>query len=254
MAGKVYFIGAGPGDPELITVKGRRLLGEADIVVYTDSLVSSAMLAWTRPGAQVYGSATMTLEQVMAVLVGGARAGKTVVRLHTGDPALFGAIQEQFVVLNAAGIVYEVVPGVTAAFGAAAALGAELTLPEVSQTVILSRIEGRTPVPEGENLRALAAHRATLVLYLSVAQIGRVVAELVAGGYSADTPVAVVQRATWPDQRIVRGTLENIAPLTEAEGIRNHALIMVGQVFSGAVPHRSKLYDGTFAHMFREAE
>lgn len=259
MVGKVYFIGAGPGDPELVTVKGMRLLQQADVIVYTDSLVSPELLRWARPDAEIFGSAGLTLEEIMAVLVTGAREGKTVVRMHTGDPAIFGAVLEQLVVLNREGIPYEIVPGISSVFAAAAALGAELTVPELAQTVILTRMEGRTPMPEGEKLRDLAAHRATLVLYLSAALIGRVVDELLAGGYPAGTPAAIVQRASWPDQRIVRGTLADIAEKTRAAGIRLHALIMVGQVFDPSLPvtgdqYRSRLYDRTFSHRYRRAD
>jgi len=259
VGGKVYFIGAGPGDPELVTVKGMRLLQQADVIVYTDSLVSPELLRWARPDAEVFGSAGLTLEEIMAVLVTGAREGKTVVRMHTGDPAIYGAVLEQLVVLNREGIPYEIVPGISSVFAAAAALGAELTVPELAQTVILTRMEGRTPMPEGEKLRDLAAHRATLVLYLSAALIGRVVDELLAGGYPAGTPAAIVQRASWPDQKIVRGTLADIAEKTRAAGVRLHALIMVGQVFDPSLSvtgeqYRSRLYDRDFSHRYRRAD
>lgn len=259
MAGKVYFIGAGPGDPELITVKGQRILREADIILYTDSLVSARLMEWARPDAEIFGSAGLTLEEIMAVLVEGAREGKIVARIHTGDPSVYGAVLEQYVVLNREGIPYEIIPGVSSVFGAAAALGAELTVPELAQTIILSRMEGRTPVPEHEKLRGLAAHQTTLVLYLSVAMISKVVDELVAGGYPPETPVAVVQRATWPDQRILRGSLADIAEKARAAGIRMHALIMVGKVFDPELAvkgeqYKSKLYDKEFTHMYRRAD
>ncbi len=254
--GKVYFIGAGPGDPELITVKGRRLLETADVIVYADSLVSQAMLRWARPGAEIHGSARLTLEEILAILVTSARQGKVVARVHTGDPSVYGAIFEQMAALNREGIPYEVVPGVSSVFAAAAALGAELTVPGLAQTVILTRLEGRTPMPAGEKLRGLAAHGATLVLYLSVGMIGRVAVELAAGGYGPATPVAVVQKASWPDEKVVRGTLGDIADKVGATGIDRHALILVGPVFDpdltrpggGAGSHRSRLYDPAFAH------
>lgn len=257
--GKVYFIGAGPGDPELITVKGQRILREADVILYTDSLVSSDLMRFARSDAEIYGSAGLTLEEILAVMVENAREGKVVARVHTGDPAIYGAVLEQFVLLNREGIPYEIVPGVSSVFGAAAALGVELTVPELAQTVILSRAAGRTPVPEGEELRSLAAHRATLVLYLSVAQIGKVAAELMAGGYPPETPVAVVQRATWPDQQIVRGRLNDITQQVQAAGIRMHALILVGQVLDPELArsgeqYRSRLYDKEFTHMYRRAD
>lgn len=257
--GKVYFIGAGPGDPELITLRGQRILGAADVIVYTDSLVSPDLLRWANPGARVCGSAGLTLEEIMAVLVESARAGQVVARVHTGDPSVYGAVLEQVVILNREGIPYEIVPGVSSVFAAAAALGAELTVPELAQTVILTRMEGRTPVPPGEKLRDLAAHRTTLVLYLSVTLIGEVVRELLAGGYPPETPAAVVQRASWPDQQIVRGTLADIAARTRAARINSHALILVGAVFDPALPtrgegYRSRLYDKDFTHRFRSAE
>lgn len=259
MKGKVYIIGAGPGDPELITVKGQRILSEADTILYTDSLVSADLMRWAKPGAEVFGSAGLNLEEIMAVLVESAREGKIVARVHTGDPSVYGAVLEQLAILKREGIPFEVVPGVSSVFGAAAALGAELTVPELSQTIILSRMEGRTPVPEHEKLRGLAAHRATLVLYLSVGMISKVVAELLEGGYTPETPAAVVQRATWPDQKIVRGTLADIAEKTKESGIRMHALIMVGGVFDPGLidetdKYKSKLYDKDFTHMYRRAD
>ncbi len=258
MAGKVYFVGAGPGDPELITVKGQRLLGAADLVVWTDSLVSPELLQWVRADARVLGSSAMDLNAIMAELIPAAQAGQTVVRLHTGDPAMYGAILEQMVRLNAAGVSYEVVPGVSSVFAAAAALGAELTVPELAQTVILTRLEGRTPVPELEQLRLLAAHRTTLVLYLSAGMMQRVAAELQVGGYPPDTPVAVVRRASWPDQQVLRGTLADIAATAAAAGIRNHALILVGPALDPTLPTagppgNSRLYDRDFAHGRRRA-
>lgn len=257
--GKVYIIGAGPGDPELITVKGQRILRAADVILFTDSLVNKAMMEWARPDAEIFGSAGLTLEEITAVLVGGALEGKIVARVHTGDPAVYGAVLEQMVTLGREGIPYEIIPGVSSVFGAAAALGSMLTVPDLAQTVILTRMAGRTPVPELENLRTLAAHRTTMVLYLSVAGIQKVVGELIAGGYPAQTPAAVVQRATWPDQKVVRGTLADIAEKTRAAGVRLHALIMVGQVFDPNLPihgeqYQSRLYDKNFTHMFRRAD
>jgi precorrin-4/cobalt-precorrin-4 C11-methyltransferase len=257
--GKVYIIGAGPGDPELITVKGQRILQSADVVLFTDSLVNKELMALARPDAEVFGSAGLTLEEITAVLVEGALEGKIVARVHTGDPAVYGAVLEQMVTLNRMGIPYEIIPGVSSVFGAAAALGAMLTVPDLAQTVILTRMEGRTPVPALENLRSLAAHRTTMVLYLSVTGIKRVVGELIEGGYTPETPAAVVQRATWSNQKIVRGTLADIAEKTHEAGIRLHALIMVGQVFDPSLPtdgeqYKSLLYDKDFTHMFRRAD
>lgn len=250
----VHFVGAGPGDPELITIKGANLLREAGVVVYAGSLVNPELLTRYCPTAEAYDSAAMTMEEVIGVMAGGIAAGRQVVRLHTGDPALYGAIQEQMVALDALGIGYAVVPGVTSAAAAAAALRQELTLPEVSQTVILTRLAGKTPVPERERLAEIARIGATVAIYLSVGMIQRVVAQLLEGAYTPETPVAVVYRASWPDQRIVEGTLADIAGKVAEAGIDRQALIMVGEVF-GVRRHglkaRSLLYDGTFTHGYR---
>lgn len=253
---EVVFVGAGAGDPDLITVKGLKALQRADVVVYAGSLVNPELLRELKAGAQAHDSAPLTLEEVLALLCEAVAEGKSVVRLHTGDPSVYGAIQEQMEGLDARGIAYSVVPGVTAAFAAAAALKQELTLPGVSQTVILTRIEGRTPVPEKEKLRKIAALGATLALYLSVSMMEEVVAELLAGGvYTPETPVAVVCRASWPDERIVEGTLADIAARVKAAGIGRQALILVGEVLSArrdGVPEKSLLYDREFSHGFRQ--
>lgn len=250
----IFFIGAGPGDPELITVKGKRLLLEADRVVYAGSLVPEALLVGLKPDASVYNSASLTLEETHALLREGYHGKEQVVRLHTGDPSLYGAIQEQMELLDRDGIPYQVVPGVSAAFAAAAELCRELTLPEVSQTLILTRMAGRTPVPPGEELGALAAHRATLVIYLSVQQIEKVVLELSAA-YAPETPVVVAYRVGWPDQVFIRSTLSHIADRVKESDIRRQALIMIGNVFgargAGQELKRSKLYDESFSHGFR---
>lgn len=252
----LYFIGAGPGDAELITVKGARLLKEADIVVYAGSLVDRELVRTYAPNADVHDSAGMTLEETTQVLAQGAADGKNVVRLHTGDPSIYGAIQEQMVELDRLGVEYEVVPGVTSAFAAAAALKQELTLPEVSQTVILTRMEGRTPVPEREKLRELSRSGATLVIYLSVSMVEGVVAECLAGGaYTPGTPVAVVAKATWPDQQIVNGTLADIADRVREAGIGKQALIIVGDVLRArqeGLKAKSLLYDKGFSHGCRD--
>lgn len=248
----IYFIGAGPGDPELITVKGARRIAGADVVVYAGSLVNPAVLENCKPGVEVYNSAGMNFEEVMEVMVNSWQQGKTVARVHTGDPSLYGAIQEQMDALAEKGIEYQVIPGVSSFFAAAAAVPHELTLPEVSQTVILTRLEGRTPVPESEKLVELARHRSTMCIFLSVNQMEKVAGELIQGGYSADTPVYVVEKASWPDQRVIKGSLTNIAKLVAEAGIKRQALIMVGDVF-GDKYARSKLYDSAFAHGFRES-
>lgn len=251
----VHFVGAGPGDAELITVKGARLLAAAQVVVYAGSLVDRELVRTYAPQAEVHDSAGMTLEQTTAVLAEAVAGGKSVVRLHTGDPSVYGAIQEQMAALDALGIGYRVVPGVTAAFAAAAGLKQELTLPGVSQTVVLTRMEGRTPVPEKEKLARIAALGATTCLYLSVAMLEQVVEELLAGGvFTTRTPAAVVAKASWPDEQIVEGTLADIAAKVRAAGIERQALILVGEVLRArreGVPETSKLYDSDFCHGFR---
>lgn len=249
----VHFVGAGPGDPELITVKGQRLLREADCIVYTGSLVPEVLVAGVC--ATVHNSADLNLDQVMALVIGAWEQGKRVVRLHTGDPSIYGAINEQIARLAAAGIDYQVVPGVSSALAAAAALGTELTLPEVSQTVIITRRAGRTPVPDKENLASLASHGATMLILLSIGMITEVVDDLLSGGYSPETPVAVVEKVSWPAERIIRGTLADIAGLVLAAGITKTAIIAVGEVLASCPPPAlSKLYDRHFGHGFRDAD
>jgi precorrin-4/cobalt-precorrin-4 C11-methyltransferase len=251
----VYFIGAGPGDPELITVKGARLLGEADVVIYAGSLVDLELVKSYAPDAVVWDSAGMTLQETVGVIADAVAAGKRVVRLHTGDPSIYGAIQEQMAALDGLGIAYEVVPGVTSAFAAAAALRQELTLPEVSQTVIFTRIEGKTPVPEGERLCKMAESGATMVIYLSVGMIDRVAAELLKGAYTPETPAAVVSSVSWPDEKIIEGCLADIAEKTRDAGIARQALIIVGDVLKArgeGLKARSLLYDEGFTHGFRK--
>ncbi len=252
---KVQFIGAGPGDPELITVKGARLLAEADVVVFAGSLVDRELVRTYAPDAEVWDSAGMTLEETIRVMAGAVAAERRVVRLHTGDPSIYGAIQEQMAALDELGIDYEVIPGVTSAFAAAALLKQELTLPEVSQTVIFTRIEGNTPVPERERLAEIARIGATIVIYLSVAMIDRVVAELLAGAYTPATPAAVVCRASWPDEQVVEGTLADIAVKAMGAGIDRQALIIVGDVLQArkkGLKAKSLLYDKGFSHEFRK--
>ena len=251
----VHFVGAGPGDAELITVKGARLLGEAAVVVFAGSLVDRELVRTYAPEARVWDSAGMNLEETTQVLVEAALAGQRVVRLHTGDPSIYGAIQEQMAELDRLGIGYEVVPGVSSAFAAAAALKQELTLPEVTQTIILTRLAGRTPVPEREKLGELAKAGATMVIYLSVGMIEKVVAELLQGAYTAETPVAVVAKASWPDEQIIEGTLADITVKVQAVGVAKQALIIVGDVLKArrdGLPALSKLYDREFSHGCRE--
>lgn len=254
---RIYVVGAGPGAPDLITVRGMRLLGQADVIVYAGSLVNPAVLEWARSDAEIHDSASMALPEIVSTMVNAHRAGRRVVRLQTGDTSLFSAFTEQLREVTREGIPCEVVPGVSSAMAAAAVLGCEFTLPEVAQTVIFTRMAGRTPVPEKENLASLAAHGATLVLFLSAQMIHKVVAEL-AAGYAPDTPVAVVCKASWPEERVVRGTLADITGKVRAAGIKMTAVIVVGPVLNGAVfPDEgfvySKLYDPGFSHGFRRA-
>jgi precorrin-4/cobalt-precorrin-4 C11-methyltransferase len=250
----IHFIGAGPGDVELITVKGARLLSEADVVVFTGSLVDLELVKRYAPDARFYDSASMNLEETTAALAEAVAHGKRAVRLHTGDPSIYGAIQEQMAELDRLGIVYEVIPGVTSAFAAAATLKQELTLPSVTQTVIITRIAGRTPVPEREKLSEVARIGATMVIYLSVGMVDEVVSELLQGAYTPATPVAVVAKASWKDEQIIEGTLSGIAEKVKAAGIGKQALIIVGDVLKArkeGIPELSKLYDKNFSHGFR---
>ncbi|GFE62178.1 precorrin-4 C(11)-methyltransferase [Geobacter sp. AOG2] len=254
MSQQVSFVGAGPGASDLITIRGARLLRHADVVIYAGSLVDRELVRRYAATADVYDSAGMTLDEVMGVIMDAVSAGRSVVRLHTGDPSIYGAIQEQMEALDRLGVTYQVVPGVTSAFAAAAALKQELTLPEVSQSVIFTRMEGRTPVPERESLSRIAGIGATLVIYLSVGMIDRVVAELLAGAYSPETAAAVVCRASWEDELIIEGTLADIAAKVREAGIERQALIIVGDVLAArreGLKARSLLYDDSFSHGFR---
>ncbi|MDY6084672.1 MAG: precorrin-4 C(11)-methyltransferase [Dialister sp.] len=250
----LYFIGAGPGDPELITLKGKRIISEADVIIYAGSLVNPEVLRFAKNDAAIYNSATMNLDEVLDVEIKALKEGKTVARVHTGDPAIYGAIQEQMDGLMKAGIKesdFEVVPGVSSFLASAAALKQEYTLPGISQTVIITRMEGRTPMPDKEKLHMLAAHQATMCIFLSVQAIDKVMDELKKGGYSGDTPVAIVVRATWPDQKILRGTIDTIADVLKKEGVLRQAMIVVGKVLDTEY-ELSKLYDSKFTTMFRE--
>jgi precorrin-4/cobalt-precorrin-4 C11-methyltransferase len=249
----VRFVGAGPGDVDLITVKGRRLLQEADIVIYAGSLVWDAHLKFCKEGCKTHNSAAMTLEEVISVMAEAQRQGLAVVRLHTGDPTLYGAIREQIDCLEQHGIAYGVVPGVSSFTASCAAIKREFTLPNVSQTVIITRMEGRTPVPEMEKLELLAAHKCSMAIFLSVQDIQLVVEKLIQGYQRADVPVAVVYKATWPEQKIIMGTLENIAAKVKDNGISNFSQILVGDFIEGEY-ERSQLYHPDFTHGFREAQ
>jgi precorrin-4/cobalt-precorrin-4 C11-methyltransferase len=257
MSGTVWFVGAGPGDPELITVRGRSLLERAGAVLYAGSLVDRAATRWTPAGCEIRDSKGMTLEAICAWLIDAAAHHDTVVRLQTGDPGLYGALTEMSRPLDAAGVPWAVVPGVSSAMASAAAAGETLTLPEVTQTVILTRVAGRTPMPEGESLAELAAHHCTLCLFLSITLLDQVQADLRAAGWAEDAPVVVVHKASWPGQEtVVRGTLADIAERCRAEGIDHQAMIIASPALGAR--HwpdiaRSKLYDPDFSHRFRRA-
>ncbi|MBN1467638.1 MAG: precorrin-4 C(11)-methyltransferase [Fusobacteriaceae bacterium] len=246
---KVYFIGAGPGDPDLITVKGRKIVESADVIIYAGSLVNKEIIDCRKETSDLYNSATMSLEEVMEVTINALKLGKTVARVHTGDPSIFGAIREQMDILDRENLEYEVIPGVSSFVAAAASLKKELTLPDVSQTIICTRIEGRTPVPKEESLASLASHKATMAIFLSVHKIGEVVEELLKH-YEKETPIAVVQKATWKDEKIVMGTLDNIEKLVKENNITKTAQILVGN-FLGDKYSLSKLYDKEFTHEYR---
>lgn len=248
---KVYFVGAGAGDPELITVKGRKILDTADVVIYAGSLVNPALLDGI--SAEIHDSAGMTLDEIVEIISKSYEKGKRVVRLHTGDPSFYGAISEQIERLRDLNIFYEVIPGVSSALAGAALLGQELTIPEISQTVIFTRVEGRTPVPGEEKLSGLAKHQATMVIFLSVGMIDKVRDELLEG-YPEETPVVVIEKVSWPEERIVRGTLKNIAELVKEAGIKKTALIYVGEVLRASeeqLNKESRLYHKDFKHEYR---
>lgn len=245
----VHFVGAGPGAPDLITLRGAELLRQADVVIYAGSLVNPALLEMAREDCRIYNSAEMTLEQVIAAM--DENRSREVVRLHTGDPCLYGAIREQMDELDRLGIPWDDTPGVSSFCGAAAALGAEYTLPGVSQTVIITRMAGRTPVPESESLELLAGHGASMAVFLSTGMLDQVQESLLQGGYGSDTPAAIVYKATWPDERIVCCTVGTLAQSGRETGIRKTAMILIGGFLSGGC-ERSKLYDPAFTTEFRE--
>ena len=247
----IHIVGAGPGAVDLITVRGQRLLSEADVVIYAGSLVSRELLDWARQDARIYDSATMDLEQVLEVMEQAERDGLTTVRLHTGDPCLYGAIREQMDGLDARGIGYDICPGVSSFCGAAAALGMEYTLPGISQSVVITRMAGRTPVPDRESIGKFAAHGSTMVIFLSAGMTGKLSEELMKGGYPGDTPAAIVYKATWPDEKVVRCSLAALKETADREGIHKTALIVVGNTVSQTGYERSKLYDPAFTTGFR---
>ena len=248
----VHFVGAGPGAPDLITLRGAELLKKADCIIYAGSLVNPVLLEMAKEGCEIYNSATMTLEEVLEVMFRMEAAGKMTVRLHTGDASLFGAIREQMDALDEKGIAYDDTPGVSSFCGAAAALNAEYTLPGVSQSLIITRMAGRTPVPEKEQLALMAQHQTSMVLFLSSGLLSEVQEELLCGGYGADTPAAIVYKATWPDEKVIRCTVGTLAQRGIEEGIRKTALLLIGDFLDSGY-ERSRLYDPTFTTEFREA-
>jgi precorrin-4/cobalt-precorrin-4 C11-methyltransferase len=247
----IYFVGAGPGAKDLITVRGMEILSQADSIIYAGSLVNPELLDYAQEDCDIYDSAGMTLEEVIEVMLANEALRKTTARLHTGDPSLYGAIQEQIDILIEHGIEYKVIPGVSAFSGAAAALGVEYTLPGISQSLILTRTAGRTPVPEKESIELFAAHQTSMALFLSSGLLEKLSAELMAGGYAPETPAAIVYKATWPDEKIVRTTVAELAEAGAANNIGSTAMVLVGD-FLGAEYERSYLYNPTFTHGFRQ--
>ena len=249
----VHFVGAGSGAADLITVRGSRLLGEADVIIYAGSLVNPELLQYNKEGCEVYDSAKMTLEEVLAVIDQAEAAGKTTVRLHTGDPCVYGAIREQMDVLEEKGIAYDYCPGVSAFCGAASALKMEYTLPGISQTVIITRMAGRTPVPEREEIAKLASHGSTMVIFLSTGMLEKLSEQLMAGGYAADTPAAIVYKATWPEEESHICTVSTLAQCAKEYNITKTALIIVGDTVAQSGYNRSELYHPAFTTEFRQA-
>ena len=252
MGVQVYFVGAGPGDPELLTIRAKNIIERADVIIYADSLIDPEVCSLARAGAEIHGSASLTLEEITEIILRAVGQGKVVARLQSGDPSIYGAIHEQMAALDEREIEYEVVPGVSSLFAAAASLKAELTIPELSQTVIITRMEGRTPVPTMESLRSLAAHQSSMAIFLSASLVEEVVVELLAGGYRPDTPAAIVYRASWEDEKVVPAPLKELAKQVQKSGIKKQALILVGDFLNAkAKGQRSRLYDGNFKHEYR---
>lgn len=248
----VHFVGAGPGAPDLITLRGAELLKTADVVIYAGSLVNPALLELCRPDCRIHNSAEMTLEQVLAVIEAAEREGRTTLRLHTGDPCLYGAVREQMDALDALGIPYDDTPGVSSFCAAAAAARAEYTLPKVSQSVVITRMAGRTPVPEGESIAAWAAHGTSMVVFLSAGMLEGLQAELLKGAYTPATPAALVYKASWPEEKVIRCTVGTLAESGREHGVSKTALVLVGD-FLEPDYQRSRLYDPSFTTEFREA-
>ena len=250
----IDFVGAGPGAVDLITVRGMELIRKADVIIYAGSLVNPALLEYAQEGTEIHDSSRMTLEEVLDVMTRAESEGRRTVRLHTGDASVYGAIREQMDELDKRGIPYRTCPGVSAAFGAAASLNLEYTLPGVSQTLIITRMEGRTAVPENERIELLASHGSSMAIYLSAGMLKELARRLVAGGYAEDTPVAVVYKATWPDEKRIICTLKTMAAEAEKAGVRKTAVVLVGNVIVNSGYERSKLYDPSFTTEFRQAK
>ena len=261
--GKVYFIGGGPGDPELLTLKAKRLIESADVVIYADSLVHPAIVEFAKPGAEVHGSKELNLDEIMELTLQAVAEGRTVARIQSGDPSIYGAMLEQMRVLESAGVDYEIIPGVSAAFAAAAKLKVELTVPDISQTVIMTRAQGRIAMPPKEQLQDLAAHGCTLIIFLGITRMPRIVRELKAAGYPEDTPAAIAYRVGWEDEQIIRGTLADIADRVRDAKITRQALVLVGRAVDPALRDpalaeaaevaTSHLYSGSYTHLFRRS-
>ncbi len=261
--GKVYFIGGGPGDPELLTLKAKRLIEAADVVIYADSLVHPSIVEFAGADAEVYGSKELNLDEIMALTLEAVAAGKTVARIQSGDPSVYGAMLEQMRALERAGVAYEIIPGVSAAFAAAARLKVELTVPDVAQTVIMTRAQGRIAMPPREQLQDLAAHGCTLIIFLGITRMPRIVRDLEAAGYPQDTPVAIAYRVGWEDEQIIRGTLADIAGKVRDAKITRQALVLVGRAVDPALRNpdlvaeaefaASHLYSGSYTHLFRRS-
>lgn len=250
----VYFVGAGTGAADLITVRGARMLAQADVIIYAGSLVNPELLQYAKDDCQVYNSAKMTLDEVIRVMKAAEKDGKMTVRLHTGDPSVYGAVREQMDELDRLGILYESCPGVSACFGAAASLNLEYTLPGVSQSLIITRMEGRTAVPEKENIESFAAHQASMAIYLSTGMLKALSSRLIAGGYQAETPAALVYKATWPDEEAYVCTVGTLHDTARAHGITKTALVLVGDVIAHQNYQKSRLYAPDFSTEFRKAK
>ena len=250
----VYFVGAGSGAADLITVRGMRLLQQADVIIYAGSLVNPELLQYAKGDCEIHNSAKLTLEDVLEIMQEADRQGKMLVRLHTGEPSIYGAVREQMDALDELGISYESCPGVSACFGAAASLNLEYTLPDVSQTLIITRMEGKTRVPEKESIESLAAHQASMAIYLSTGMLLELSRRLIAGGYGEDSPAALVYKATWPEEEAYVCTVGTLAQIAAEQGITKTALVLVGDVITHGHYQKSRLYAADFSTEFRQAK